>query len=72
MDGSVALVVKRVKYSVSKELKVPGVLTVTETQLCWVPHIPTQSQPVYVDIKSIPGDLPLPEVCVLHPDTSHL
>ncbi len=57
MDGSMSLLVKRVKYIVSKELKVPGVLTVTESQMCWAPHNPTQCQPIYADIKSIPGDL---------------
>lgn len=56
MDGSMSLLVKRVRFTVSKEVKLPGVLTVTGTQMCWAPHDPTQSQPVYVDIKSIPGD----------------
>lgn len=51
-----SLLVKRVRFTVSKEVKLPGVLTVTGTQMCWAPHDPTQSQPVYVDIKSIPGD----------------
>ncbi|CAL8468426.1 g7966 [Coccomyxa elongata] len=57
MDGSMSVLVKRVKYIVSKELKVPGVLTVTETQMCWAPHNPTQCQPIYADIKSIPDSL---------------
>lgn len=55
MDGSTSLLVKRAKYSVRKDLKLPGVLTVAVTQLYWTPHDPNQLQTVYVDLKAISG-----------------
>ncbi len=55
MDGSTSLLVKRAKYSIRKDLKLPGLLTVTVTQLYWAPRDPKQAQNVYVDLKVISG-----------------
>ena len=55
MPMSAPLLVKRVTFTVTKERKLHGILTVTGSQIQWSPHDPTESQPHHVDIKDVTG-----------------
>ena len=55
MGTSTPLLVKKAIFTLSKERKLPGILTVTGSQIQWTPHDPTQCQPHHVDIKGVSG-----------------
>lgn len=63
---SAPLLVKRVTFTVTKERKLHGILTVTGSQIQWSPHDPTESQPHHVDIKDVTGTNRAQLLCLAH------
>jgi len=63
MSASAPLLVKKAIYTVSKDKKLPGILTVTGSHIQWTPHDPTESQPQQVDIKCVTGAPTRPHAC---------
>lgn len=66
MSAATPLLVKRAIFTFSKDRKLPGVLTVTGSQIQWTGHDPTKSQPHYVDIKAVSGPKLSRLVCIRH------
>ena len=55
MSASTPLLVKRAIFTLARDRKLPGVLTVNGSQIQWAANDPTESQPHYIDIKAVSG-----------------
>ncbi|CAK0781641.1 hypothetical protein CVIRNUC_005433 [Coccomyxa viridis] len=57
MSASTPLLVKRAIFTLARDRKLPGVLTVNGSQIQWAAHDPTESQPHYIEIKAVSDSL---------------